>query len=73
MSEEFFQIMESPEIAAMRLNTTAMSHLGVLLSSIEDMVLRLAVLEMLSKHSEFVLETSEKIVMNKRLGVQAVK
>ena len=39
MSEEFFQIMESPEIAAMRLNTTAMSHLGVLLSSIEDMVL----------------------------------
>ena len=73
MSEEFFQFIESPETATIRLNTDAMSHLGVLLTSVEDMVLRLAVLDMLSKHSKFVLETSEKIILSKRLGVKAVK
>jgi len=73
MSEEFFQFIESPETTAIRVNTDAMNHLGVLLSSLEDMVLRLAVLDMLSKHSKFVLETSEKIVMNKRLDIKAVK
>ena len=41
--------------------------------TLEDMVLRLAVLEMLSKHSKFVLETSEKVVLNKRLGIKAIK
>lgn len=73
MSEEFFQFMESPETATIRINTDAMNHLGALLKNVEDMVLRLAVLEMLSKHSKFVLETSEKIVMNKRLDIKAVK
>tara|TARA_R110002020_G_scaffold103266_7_gene241877 strand:- start:9221 stop:9442 length:222 start_codon:yes stop_codon:yes gene_type:complete len=73
MSEEFFQFIESPETATIRINTDAMNHLGALLKSVEDMVLRLAVLEMLSKHSKFVLETSEKIIMNKRLDIKAVK
>jgi hypothetical protein len=73
MSEEFFQFIESPETATIRINTDAMNHLGALLKNVEDMVLRLAVLEMLSKHSKFVLETSEKIVMNKRLDIKAVK
>ena len=69
MSEDFFQLIESPETTAIRVNTDAIGHLGDLLKNVEDMVLRLAVLEMLSKHSKFVLETSEKIVMNKRLDI----
>ena len=73
MSEEFFQLVESPETATIRCNTDAMGYLGALLSNVEDMVLRLAVLDMLSKHSKFVLETSEKIILSKRLGVKAVK
>ena len=73
MSEDFFQLIESPETTAIRVNTDAIGHLGDLLKNVEDMVLRLAVLEMLSKHSKFVLETSEKIVMNKRLDIKAVK
>ncbi len=73
MSEDFFQLIESPETTAIRVNTDAIGHLGDLLKNVEDMVLRLAVLEMLSKHSKFVLETSEKIIMNKRLDIKAVK
>ena len=73
MSEDFFQLIESPETTAIRVNTDAIGHLGDLLKNVEDMVLRLAVLEMLSKHSKFDLETSEKIIMNKRLDIKAVK
>ena len=73
MSEDFFQLIESPETTAIRVNTDEIGHLGDLLKNVEDMVLRLAVLEMLSKHSKFVLETSEKIIMNKRLDIKAVK
>tara|TARA_R110002020_G_scaffold133987_2_gene298979 strand:+ start:286 stop:525 length:240 start_codon:yes stop_codon:yes gene_type:complete len=73
MSEEFFQFIESPETATIRLNTDAMSHLGTLFNSVNDTVMQQAVFDMLCKHSKFVLETSEKVILNKRLGIKAVK
>jgi hypothetical protein len=73
MSDEFFQFIESPETATIRLNTDAMSHLGILFSSLDDTAMQQAVFDMLCKHSKFVLETSEKVVLNKRLGIKAIK
>ena len=47
MSEEFFQFIESPETATIRLNTDAMSHLGTLFNSVNDTVMKQAVFDML--------------------------
>ena len=73
MSEELFQFIESPETATIRINTDAINHLGIIFNGIEDHDMKQELFKMLCSHSKFVLETSEKMVQNRRLGIKAVK
>ena len=72
MSEEFFQFIESPETATIRINADAISHLGTVFSQVDDKIMKQILFEMLCKHSNFVLSTSEQMVLNRRLGIKAV-
>ena len=78
--EEFINFMESPETSTIRINTDAMGYLGTVFSEIyggakhtrKDEIFKKLLMDQLCKHSKFVLETSEKMIQNKRLGIKAV-
>tara|TARA_R100000963_G_C4584689_1_gene64245 strand:- start:320 stop:541 length:222 start_codon:yes stop_codon:yes gene_type:complete len=72
MSEDFFQFVEPPETAIIRINTDAMNYLGLLFNGVEEGDMKQELFQMIFSHSKFVLETSEKMIQNKRLGIKAV-
>ena len=71
--EDFFNFVETPETATIRINADAISHLGTVFSQVDDKIMKQILFEMLCKHSNFVLDTSEKMIQNRRLGIKAVK
>ena len=71
--EDMFQIIETPETSTMRINADAMNHIGAMFIKTDDIELRRELFKMIQKHSKFVLETSEKVILNRRLGIKAVK
>ena len=73
--DDTIQFIETPESTVLRINSDAMSHLGTTLSEslqYEDENIKKTLLSLLQKHSEAILETSNKIVMKQRLNIQAV-
>ena len=71
--EDVFQIIETPETSTMRINADAMNHIGSMFIKTDDIELRKELFKMIQEHSKFVLETSQKIVMNRRLEIKQVK
>ena len=71
--EEVFQLIETPETSTMRINADAMNHIGVMFIKTDDIELRKELFKMIQEHSKFVLETSQKIVMNRRLNIKQIK
>ena len=71
--EDVFQIIETPETSTMRINADAMNHIGAMFINADDKEMRHELFKMIQKHSKFVLETSEKVILNRRLGIKAVK
>ena len=71
--EDVFQIIETPETSTMRINADAMNHIGAMFIKTDDIELRKELFKMIQEHSKFVLETSQKIVMNQRLEIKQVK
>ncbi len=71
--EDVFQIIETPETSTMRINTDAINHIGAMFIKADDKEMRHELFKMIQKHSKFVLETSEKVILNRRLGIKAVK
>jgi hypothetical protein len=71
--EDVFQIIETPETSTMRINTDAMNHIGAMFIKADDKEMRQELFKMIQEHSKFVLETSEKVILNRRLGIKAVK
>ena len=71
--EDVFQIIETPETSTMRINADAMNHIGAMFIKIDDKEMRQELFKMLQEHSKFVLETSQKIVMNRKLNIKQVK
>ena len=71
--EDFFNFVETPETATIRINADAISHLGTVFSQVDDKIMKQILFEMLCKHSKFVLDTSEKMIQNRRLGINVVK
>ena len=71
--EDVFQIIETPETSTMRINADAMNHIGAMFIKTDDKEMRRALFNMIQEHSKFVLETSQKVVMNRRLGIKQVK
>ena len=73
--DDTIQFIETPESTVLRINSDAMAHLGTTLSEslqYEDENIKKTLLSLLQKHSETILETSNKIVMKQRLNIQAV-
>ena len=54
-------------------NTDAINHIGAMFIKIDDKEMRQELFKMLQEHSKFVLETSQKVVMNRRLEIKQVK
>ena len=71
--EDVFQIIETPETSTMRINADAMNHIGSMFIKTDDIELRKELFKMIQEHSKFVLETSQKIVMNRKLNIKQVK
>ena len=71
--EDVFQIIETPETYTMRINADAMNHIGPMFIKPDDIELRRELFKMIQEHSKFVLETSQKIVMNRKLNIKQVK
>ena len=71
--EDVFQIIETPETSTMRINADAMNHIGAMFIKTDDIELRKELFKMIQDHSKFVLETSEKIVMNRKLNIKQIK
>jgi|TARA_R110002020_G_scaffold326064_1_gene541800 hypothetical protein len=71
--EETIHFVESPETSTLRLNTDAMSYLGGAFVEADDADIKLEILEMIKKHSDFVLATSDKIVSRSRVRMRPVK
>ena len=72
---ENIQFIESPESAVLRINAETVSYLGNVLSEIlqyEDLETKKTVIALLRKHSDFILETSDKIVTRQKLNIQAI-
>ena len=72
---ENIEFIESPESAVLRINAETVSYLGNVLSEIlqyEDLETKKTVIELLRKHSDFILETSDKIVTRQKLNIQAI-
>ena len=68
--EDVFQIIETPETSTMRINADAMNHIGSMFIKTDDIELRKELFKMIQEHSKFVLETSQKIVMNRKLNIK---
>ena len=71
--EDVFQIIETPETSTMRINADAMNHIGTMFIKTDDIELRKELFKMIQEHSKFVLETSQKIVMNRKLNIKQIK
>jgi hypothetical protein len=73
--DDTIQFIETPESTVLRINSDAMAHLGTTLSEslqYEDESIKKTILSLIQKHSEAILETSNKIVMKQKLNIQAV-
>ena len=70
--EEFVHYIETPETSTMRINADVMNHIGTIFVQAEDAKMKELLFEMICKHSEFILDTSGKVIQNRRLGIKAV-
>ena len=71
--EDMLHLIESPETSTLRLNADAISYLGNAFTEAEDVDIKLKLLAMIEKHSDFVLNTSDTIISRQRLHMKAVK
>ena len=72
---ENIEFIESPESAVLRINAETVSYLGNVLSEIlqyDDLETKKTVIDLLNKHSDFILDRSDKIVARQKLNIKAV-
>lgn len=72
MEAELVPVMENPEISIVRLNSETISYLGGSLVEAQDLDIQMGVLELIKKHSAFVLDASAKIANKKSGNLRAV-
>ena len=73
--EETFQYFELPESTVLRINSEVICHLGGVLSEAlqyDEADYKKTLLNMIQKHSDIILETSDKIIMKQKLNIKAV-
>ena len=71
--EELINIVEAPEVSTIRLNTDAMSYLSTAYAASKDKEHSVHLLQLITKHSNFVLYTSEKVLSKQKMHLSIVK
>jgi len=71
--EEVMQFIEHPDTSTVRLNTDAIQYLGNAFTEVDDADIKLKILDLIEKHSAFVLKTSDKILVRQKLHMQQIK
>ena len=71
--EDFFGISELPETSVLKTNADVVAHVAEAIAGSNDLDLSKALFEILNKHSEVVLETSQKIMCKYKMHLQSVK
>ena len=71
--EDFFGVPEMPETSVLKTNADVVSHIAEAISSTADLELSKGMFELLNKHSDVVLETSQKIMCKYKMHLQSVK
>lgn len=73
MEEEELEFQERPEISVIKVNADAICYLATAYASADEKEDCDFILGLLQKHSEFLLETSQKIFLCERLHIKSVK
>ncbi len=71
--EDFFNVPEMPETSVLKTNADVVSHIAEALANTDDLELSQLMFHMLNKHSQVVLETSQKIMCKYKMHLQSVK
>ena len=71
--EEIVNFVESPETSTIRLNTDAMSYLSNAYAASKDKDHGIHLLHLITKHSDFVLKTSENVLLKQKMHLSVVK
>ena len=71
--EDFFSVPELPETSVLRTNADVVSHIAEAIANTDDLELSKGLFEILNKHSDVTLETSQKIMCKYKMHLQSVK
>lgn len=71
--EELINIVESPEVSTIRLNTDAISYLSTAYTASKDKEHGVRLLQLITKHSDFVLHTSEQVLSKQKMHLSIIK
>ena len=71
--EDFFGGPELPETSVIKTNADVVSHVAEAIAGSNDLDLSRALFEILNKHSDVVLETSQKIMCKYKMHSQSIK
>ena len=73
LEEEEIEYQERPEISVIKVTADTIGYLATAYSASEDKEECDFLLALLQKHSEFLLDTSEKIFLSERLHIKKIK
>ena len=71
--EDFFSVPELPETSVLKTNAEVVSQIAEAIAGTDDLELSKGMFELLNKHSDVVLETSQKIMCKSKMHLQSVK
>ena len=71
--EDLFALPELPETSVLKTNADIVAQLAESISNTDDLELSKGMYELLNKHSDVVLETSQKIMCKYKMHLQSVK
>jgi hypothetical protein len=71
--EDFFSIPELPETSVLKTNADVVSQIAEAIAGTDDLELSKGMFELLNKHSDVVLETSQKIMCKSKMHLKSVK
>jgi hypothetical protein len=71
--EDFFNIPELPETSVLKANADVVAQIAEAIPNTDDLEVSKGLLDLLNKHSDVVLETSQKIMCKHKMHLQSVK
>ena len=71
--EDFFNLTELPETSVLKTNADVVSFIAEAIAGSKDLELSKEMFELLIKHSEVVLESSQRIICKSKMHLRSVK